>query len=98
MADNRPQEEVSAVGTGLELAPMATREVVVGRQPIVDSMGALVGYELLYRSAGVTDTPVTGQQMTAEVLFGALTIGVDQLVGDRLAFCNADRAVLVGET
>ncbi len=84
--------------SGLELAPVATREVVVGRQPIVDSSGALVGYELLYRCAGVGDAPLTGEQMTAEVLFGALTIGVDQLVGDRLAFCNADRGVLVGDT
>lgn len=83
---------------GLELSPVATREVVVGRQPIVDSSGDLVGYELLYRSTGVSDAPVTGEQMTADVLFSALTIGVDQLVGDRLAFCNADRGVLLGET
>lgn len=82
----------------LELAPVATREVVVGRQPIVDTSGALVGYELLYRSAGVTGAAPTGEQMTAEVLFGTLTIGIDQLVGDRLVFCNADRGVLVGET
>jgi c-di-GMP-related signal transduction protein len=86
------------VRSGLELVPVATREVVVGRQPIVDTSGALVGYELLYRAAGVGHTAVTGEQMTAEVLFGTLTIGVDQLVGDRLAFCNADRGVLLGET
>jgi len=84
--------------TGLELAPAATREVVVGRQPIVDACGALVGYELLYRSAGAPDASISGEQMTAEVLFGTLTIGVDQLVGDRLVFCNADRGVLVGQT
>ena len=84
--------------SGLELAPAATREVVVGRQPIVDADGAVVGYELLYRSAGAADTTLNGEQMTAEVLFGTLTIGVDQLVGDRLVFCNADRGVLLGET
>ncbi len=79
-------------------APALTREVVVGRQPIVDVKGDLVGYELLYRSAAATPTRLNGDQMTAEVLFGALTIGVDQLVGDKLAFCNADRGVLLGQT
>ena len=76
----------------------ATREVVVGRQPIVDVAGRLVGYELLYRSTGAPPGVLTGAQMTAEVLLGALTIGVDQLVGDKLLFCNADRAVLLGDT
>jgi EAL and modified HD-GYP domain-containing signal transduction protein len=77
--------------------PSATREVVVGRQPIVDADGRLVGYELLYRSARTTPAVLTGAQMTAEVLLGALTIGLDQLVGDKLLFCNADRQVLLGE-
>ena len=76
----------------------ATREVVVGRQPIVDATGQLVGYELLYRSTSTPPAALTGAQMTAEVLLGALTIGVDQLVGDKLLLCNADRAVLLGDT
>jgi len=41
---------------------------------------------------------MTGEQMTAEVVLGALTIGVSQLVGDKLIFCNADRGVFTGET
>ena len=57
--------------------------VAVGRQPIVDRDGHVVGYELLYRSAH-PDTPMpSGEQMTAEVVLGALTIGLDQLVGDK---------------
>ena len=79
-------------------APAGTREVVVGRQPIVDVAGEVVGYELLYRSAGPAATTRDGEQMTAEVLLSALTIGVDHLVGDGLVFCNADRGVLVGAT
>ncbi len=79
-------------------APLGTREVVVGRQPIVDLRGDVVGYELLYRSAGPASTALDGEQMTAEVLLSALTIGVDHLVGDGLVFCNADRGVLVGDT
>ena len=84
--------------SSLERAPVATREVVVGRQPIVDVAGGLVGYELLYRSTGPTPASLTGEQMTAEVLLGALTIGLDHLVGDTLVFCNADRGVLLGRT
>ncbi len=86
------------MSTEVMQAPEATREVVVGRQPIVDTTGGVIGYELLYRSAAATPARLDGDQMTAEVLFGALTIGVDQLVGDKLAFCNADRGVLVGQT
>ena len=72
--------------------------VAVGRQPIVDRDGHVVGYELLYRSAH-PDTPMpSGEQMTAEVVLGALTIGVGQLVGDKVIFCNAERGVLTGAT
>ena len=35
--------------------------------------------------------------MTAEVVFGAVAVGFDQLVSDRDAFCNADRGVLLGD-
>lgn len=76
----------------------ATPAVAVGRQPIVDREGQVVGYELLYRAVH-PDTPrPSGEQMTAEVVLGALTIGVGQLVGDKVIFCNAERGVLTGDT
>lgn len=76
----------------------ATPAVAVGRQPIVDRTGAVMGYELLYRAAR-SDTPLpSGEQMTADVVLGALTIGVAQLVGDKVIFCNAERGVLTGRT
>lgn len=75
-------------------------EVVVGRQPVVDVHRETVGFELLYRPGDGADTAPTrdGQLMTVSVLLGALTFGVDELVGDRLVFCNADRDVLTGDT
>ncbi len=76
----------------------AATSVVVGRQPIVDRDGDVVGFELLYRSAEMDAPAVTGEQMTASVVLGALTIGLDQLVGDKELFCNADRGVLLGTT
>jgi c-di-GMP-related signal transduction protein len=75
----------------------ASTQVVVGRQGIYDTCGAVVGYELLFRGVDGSAASVTGDQMTAEVLFGAMALGFDHLVSDRDAWCNADRGVLVGE-
>jgi EAL and modified HD-GYP domain-containing signal transduction protein len=78
--------------------PSSALAVAVARQPIVDRTGAVVGFELLYRPTS-PDTPRPGgEQMTAQVVLGALTIGLDQLVGDKTVFCNAERGVLVGDT
>jgi EAL and modified HD-GYP domain-containing signal transduction protein len=82
--------------TALDSVSTST-DVVVGRQPITDRAGDVVGFELLYRSArpGVS---ITGDQMTAQVVLGALTIGMDQLVGEKAMFCNAERGALTGDT
>ncbi len=78
--------------------PSSALAVAVARQPIVDRAGAVVGFELLYRPTH-PDTPrPDGEQMTAQVVLGALSIGLDQLVGDKTVFCNAERGVLVGDT
>lgn len=79
---------------------------IVGRQPIRDRSNDLVGYELLFRplasSTAAADPAApalpTGDEMTDMVVAGALSIGLSRLVGDRLIFCNADRAVLSGRT
>jgi c-di-GMP-related signal transduction protein len=76
----------------------ADTAVIVGRQPIVDRDGSVVAFELLYRSPRADRAAVTGQQMTANVLHGAMSIGVDQLVGHRTMFCNADRTFLLSDT
>ncbi len=72
--------------------------VVVGRQPIVDRQRRLVGYELLYRSVQPDAPRPSGDQMTTDVVLSALAIGVNQLVGDKIMFCNAERGVLTGDT
>jgi len=70
----------------------------VARQPIVDRDREVVGFELLYRPCRTSPAVVGGDRMTAEVVLGALTIGVEALVGDKVMYCNAERGVLVGET
>jgi len=72
--------------------------VAVARQPIVDRSGTVVGFELLYRPGHPGAPRPDGEQRTAQVVLGALSIGLDQLVGDKTMFCNAERGVLVGET
>ena len=71
---------------------------VVGRQGIYDDH-ELVGYELLFRQVGPLAGAArpTGDQMTAAVVYSALSIGLNTLAGDHLVFCNADRGVLTGE-
>jgi c-di-GMP-related signal transduction protein len=87
---------LSAVGT--TEPQVRDDEVVVGRQPIVDLAGEVVGFELLYRPTDAETPLVDGEQMTARVVLSTLSIGVGQLVGDKTMFCNAGRGVVVGTT
>lgn len=69
---------------------------MVGRQPIFDTRLDVRGYELLFRDPGTTRPG--GDAMTADVLVRAgLDIGLQNLVGNKLAFVNATRPFLVGE-
>lgn len=86
--------DVDQTGIGTAVTPA----VVVGRQAVVDRDGGVVGYELLYRPLQADAPFPSADQMTADVVLGALTIGIGQLVGDKLLFCNAERGVLTGET
>lgn len=78
---------------------------VVGRQPIFDRDRDLVAYELLYRPLPTSqraDDPaaprkaVDGDEMTNEVIFSALGLGIEKVTGGADMFCNADRGVLTG--
>jgi EAL and modified HD-GYP domain-containing signal transduction protein len=73
--------------------------VHVGRQPISDPAGRLVGYELLFRGhADAIDASSRGAYATSQVLTSAFTeFGFEHLVGGRLGFVNLTREFLVGE-
>ena len=78
---------------------MSVLDIVVGRQAIFDRDLQVVAYELLFRpraDAELAGTDLPGTLMTANVLFSTFSIGIEQLVGDKLMFCNADRSVLDG--
>jgi c-di-GMP-related signal transduction protein len=74
-------------------------EIVVARQAIFDREAQVVAYELLFRSAPELDVAgavLADGLMTANVLYSSINIGIENLVGDKVMFCNADRDVLTG--
>ncbi len=79
---------------------MVALDVVVGRQPIFERDLSVFGYELLFRPINAGSPAEAagerGDQMTADVLFGSVSIGIHRLVGGKKLFCNASRGVLTG--
>lgn len=77
-------------------------DACLARQAIYDVDLAVSGYELLYRSApSAADSTGLGTEetaMSASTLTAALTdIGLDAIVGDRLAWVNVGAAFLVDD-
>lgn len=74
-------------------------DIFVARQPIFDRRRNTVAYELLFRSGmtnafGQNDPNKASIQMMDTTLQG---FGLDSLVGDKQAYFNASRDVLVKE-
>jgi EAL and modified HD-GYP domain-containing signal transduction protein len=73
-------------------------QLLLARQPILNRNQRLVAYELLYRNAEVNDARVTdGAQATASVIAHASELGMEQVVGDQLAFVNVDTTGLMSD-
>jgi len=71
--------------------------VCVARQPILDQVGRVYGYELLYRAGpDAIDCTAAGDLASARVLSDAvLTLGLDLLTCGRKAFVNFTRPLLL---
>ena len=72
-------------------------EVFVARQPIFDRQRAVAGYELLYRS-GESNSVGSGDADTITVVSlerALLSFGLETLTGDRDAWINASRHMLL---
>ena len=70
----------------------------LARQPILNRSQRLVAYELLYRNAEVHEAYVTdGTHATASVIAHASELGMEQVVGDQLAFVNVDTIGLMSD-
>ena len=70
----------------------------LARQPILGRDQCLVAYELLFRTAGACEANVTDQaSATAAVISHASQLGMDAVLGGRLAFLNVDEVVLMSD-
>ena len=69
----------------------------MGRQAIYDVHHEVVAHELLFRTVGATSAQIkNADEATTEVIISAFTdIGMDELVGDQLAFVNIPYHFLV---
>lgn len=72
-------------------------DIVVGRQGIFTADGDVVGYELLFRQPPLNRiADLSGDELTADVIYRTNAIGLSHVVSGRMIFCNADRGLLEG--
>jgi c-di-GMP-related signal transduction protein len=74
-------------------------EVYLGRQPILDRVRNVAGYELLFRSsrANFCDSPDDVEATSHVIVNAVLGVGLDRLLGGKPAFINFDRTLLLGD-
>ncbi|XLZ70849.1 EAL domain-containing protein [Massilia sp. SR12] len=86
------------VQTEVQLPLPYENQFFLARQPILNRSQRLVAYELLYRNAEVHEARVTdGAHATASVIAHASELGMEQVVGDQLAFVNVDATGLMSD-
>lgn len=75
------------------------RDIFIGRQPIYNRRLECIGYELLYRAGDVQHACVSdGTQASSEVILHAfLDMGLQNLVGKRVAFIKLPRNLLLSQ-
>ncbi len=78
---------------------MATRDIFLGRQPILDRDQRIVAYELLFRTANTASVTVTDDmQATASVILHAFSeMGVQTVLGTQLGFINVSADMLLSD-
>jgi EAL and modified HD-GYP domain-containing signal transduction protein len=74
-------------------------DTFIGRQPILNSEGKCVSYELLYRSEGSTDAVfLDDTEATTRVIINLIhNIGVNSIIGDKTGFINVDDHTLLSD-
>lgn len=93
----RPAALLKSRGHGAEPSQQTMSNAYVARQPIFDRALEVIGYELLFRdspsvAAGVADH----RAATTRVVLDSLTeLGLDHVVGSKLAWINVSREFLL---
>ena len=78
---------------------MATNDIFLGRQPILDRDQQVVAYELLFRAGNTAGVTVTDDmQATASVIQHAFSeMGVQTVLGSQLGFINISAEMLLSD-
>lgn len=78
---------------------MATSDIFLGRQPILDRDQRIVAYELLFRSGNTASVTITDDmQATASVIHHAFSeMGVQAVLGSQLGFINVSADMLLSD-
>lgn len=76
------------------------KDIFVGRQPIFNRRQGVYAYELLFRSAQQNVANIVdGDKATSDVIINTfMEIGLENIVGNKLAFINLTRTFFVNET
>lgn len=76
-----------------------SNDFFLARQPILGRDQTLVAFELLFRAAGEDDDAklTDGAAATAAVISHVSQLGMEQVVGEQLAFVNVDEVVLMSD-
>jgi EAL and modified HD-GYP domain-containing signal transduction protein len=76
---------------------MATSDIFLGRQPILDRDQRIVAYELLFRSGNTASVTVTDDmQATASVIHHTFSeMGVQAVLGSQLGFINVSADAVI---
>jgi len=91
----RAAEDTNVTST-LDTASTPGNEVAVVRQPIADARRNVIGYELLFGSAGRRLDPARDAKSTSALLVDAFgDIGLDRLAGRHPAWMSISRDFLV---
>jgi len=87
-----------SAATSVPVAPAFANDFFLARQPILNRKQRLVAYELLFRHTDTATADVTdGAAATATVIAHASELGMEQVVGDQLAFVNVDETGLMSD-
>lgn len=85
----------SVVAADAPVVQAPSQDFFLARQPILGRDQQLVAYELLFRNVGSTEAGVLDDvAATAAVIAHASQLGLEQVVGQLLAFVNVDAVVL----
>ncbi len=76
----------------------AAVDIYLARQPIFDRSLRVVAYELLFRNSSANTAEISNPvEATAQLLLNAfVSVGLNDLVGERKAFINLPREFLIG--